>query len=352
MNDATWTAGLGEDQIHTLVRTAALAPSLHNSQPWRFRPGPGYIDLLGDEGRRLPAGDPSGRELRIACGAALFNLRLAILDVGLRPVVTVYPERGRPDLIARVRYGGRRQAGPEERSLIAAIPHRHTNRTPFTGAPVTTAERNALRRAATDEGGWLHLVLDRSQRARLGELARLAHETQIGDHRFRAELAEWTSRAPDRGDGVPAGAGGPLPPPDDQWLLRDYSGGRRRAAPAPAPRGETPAVPPDGPEPLIAVLSTHTGVISEDVRAGVALQRVLLTATVQGLAVSFLSQLVEVAEVREEVRRLVSGARPPQVVLRIGHGAPVPATPRRPPSDLIMGEPAPEPAAPTVAGTR
>ena len=335
MNDTTWTAGLGEDQIRTLVQTAALAPSLHNSQPWRFRPGPGYIDLLGDDSRRLPAGDPSGRELRIACGAALCNLRLAILEVGLWPIVTLCPEPGRPDLIARVRYGGRRRADPEERGLIAAIPRRHTNRTRFTGEPITTAEQNALRLAATEEGGWLHLVLGQAQREKLGELARRAHETQVGDSRFRAELAEWTSQGPDRADGVPAGVGGPHPPPDDVWR-RDFSDGTRDTAAAPVPHGAPAAVGPGGPQPLVAVLSTHTGGISEDVRAGVALQRVLLTATVHGLAVSFLSQLVEVAEVREEVRRLVRGVRPAQAVLRIGHGVPVPATPRRPPDELIV----------------
>jgi hypothetical protein len=65
------------------------------------------------------------------------------------------------------------------------------------------------------------------------------------------------------------------------------------------------------------------------------MQRVLLTATVDGLAVSFLSQLVEVPDVREELRRLVGAAHPPVAVLRIGRGWPTTRTPRRPLADLI-----------------
>jgi hypothetical protein len=73
------------------------------------------------------------------------------------------------------------------------------------------------------------------------------------------------------------------------------------------------------------------------VQAGEALQRVLLTATVEGLAVSFLSQLVEVSDVRAGVQDLVASIRPPQVVLRIGHGWPTVRTPRRPVADLLRG---------------
>jgi len=48
------------------------------------------------------------------------------------------------------------------------------------------------------------------------------------------------------------------------------------------------------------------------VQAGEALQRVLLTATADGLAMSFLSQLVEVPDVRDDVQRLIATLRPPR----------------------------------------
>ena len=85
------------------------------------------------------------------------------------------------------------------------------------------------------------------------------------------------------------------------------------------------------------------GRLSSDVAGAGPLQRVLLTATAAGLATSFLSQVVEVPQTREELRRLIGGTRPPQAVLRIGHGWPVAATPRRKSADLL----APEAANPT-----
>ncbi|MCE0764452.1 nitroreductase [Pseudonocardia kujensis] len=320
----TGSLGLTEEELQDVLGAAARAPSLHNTQPWLFRLVPDGIELHADLGRRLPVADPSGRELRLACGAALFNLRLALIGHGVRPLVTLLPDPARPDLVAVVRRGGSRPPTPEQRRLLEAVPRRRTNRRPFTDALVPTPARHALRRAALDEGAWLDLVTDPVQRVELGALARRAHERQMADPEFVAELERWTGYGEERTDGVPAAAGGPLPGPNATWVLRDFSGGTARAA--------------DGveAEPLIAVLSAHSDGPREEVRAGHAMQRVLLTATAHGLAVSFLSQLVECPDVREALRRLIGGARPPQVVLRIGQGWPVPGTPRRPLTELLL----------------
>jgi len=63
------------DQVDFLIATAARAPSVHNTQPWRFRVGEFAIELYADMGRKLRT-DPLGREMLISCGAALFGLRL------------------------------------------------------------------------------------------------------------------------------------------------------------------------------------------------------------------------------------------------------------------------------------
>lgn len=326
MIETASSLGLTAPQIVQVVRAAGLAPSLHNTQPWRFRPTTDTLELYADRSRRLPVADPGGKELRLACGAALFNLRIALLELGVRPTVSVLPDPARPDLIAEVRSSGYRQPSPVVLRFARAIPARHTNRRPFTDSRVPMDARHALRRAAVEEGAWLDLVTDPEERWALSRLARSAHDRQMADPAFVSELQAWTGRSEDRADGVPARAGGPLPPPNSTWVLRDFSGGG--AAP-----GHTYEA-----DPVIGVLSAHDDGPREEVRAGEALQRVLLTATVHGLAVSFLSQLVEVPEARSSLQRLVSGTKPPQVVLRIGHGWPVPRTPRRDPLDLIDDE--------------
>ena len=70
-----------------LVTAAARAPSVHNTQPWRFRVGPDAVELWTDPRRKLRA-DPSGREMLISCGAALFGLRLAVRSLGYVPVTS------------------------------------------------------------------------------------------------------------------------------------------------------------------------------------------------------------------------------------------------------------------------
>ena len=131
-----------------------------------------------------------------------------------------------------------------------------------------------------------------------------------------------------RHDGVPARAGDYRPAAHERWVKRDYTGGRGRST-------ATTAIPFER-EPAIAVLTSYAFGPYADVAAGQAMQRVLLTATAEGLTASFLSQLIEVDRAREELRRLIGGPQGPQVVLRIGRGWPVSATPRRSVDDLLL----------------
>ena len=85
--------GLPEPMTRRVVTAAGMAPSLFNTQPWRFLLCPDRIEVHADLGRRLIAHDPEDRELRIACGAALFNLRLAVHAHGVTPVVCLTPRR-------------------------------------------------------------------------------------------------------------------------------------------------------------------------------------------------------------------------------------------------------------------
>jgi nitroreductase len=330
MSEIPGALGLTGAQVDDLLTTASRAPSLHNSQPWRFRLTPYTIELHADTGRRVPVADPDDRELRIACGAALFNLRLALHGLGIRPLVTILPDRDRPTLLAVVRAGGRKTPTPDQWRLLRAVPHRRTNRHPYSNTPVTLQEQYVLRRAAQDESGWLHLVTDRRQRAALQRIAGRAHEMQMSDPLFCAELEHWTTASACRASGVPATAAGPLPEPQDRWVLRDYSSGTGHSR---VPGKDFEA------EPLIAVLSAFLTGPDAEIQVGQAMQRVLLTATAEGLAASFLSHVVEIPQTREELRRLLRATRAPQVVLRIGRGSPVPATPRRSPTELLEGAP-------------
>ncbi|WP_372661361.1 Acg family FMN-binding oxidoreductase [Amycolatopsis kentuckyensis] len=312
---------LDSDQVKSVISAAVLAPSTHNTQPWRFRCTPAGLELHADPDRALPVADADQRELLVSCGAALFNLRTAIQALGAHPATTLLPRRDDPTLLAVVRPFAARRPDPRVVELADAIPRRHTNRTPFETAVVPTTVLADLRHAAEVEQAWLPR-LDANQLEGLRELVYKAHHAQIGNPAFVAEWQHWTARTPDSRDGVPEYAAGAMPSDDGGWVLRDF--GSR-------PRGRT-----DHSEPLVVVIGSFDDSRLDRLRSGQAMQRVLLTATAAGFDASFISQPVEVPEFRTGLRQLLGGGLWPQIVLRLGKGAPVPWTPRRSLDDVLL----------------
>lgn len=322
--------GLTGGQVRLALAAAMAAPSPHNSQPWRFRCSPTAIELYADTSRALPAADPEHRELLLACGAALLNLRVTIRSFGIHLTVSLFPERLKPDLLAILRCHGRVAPSTSDRMLADAIIRRRTNRRPFSSTAIAASVLNGLQRAARIEQAWLAPITS-AQLPTLRALVHSAHDTRQADPCFVAERTQWTGGDDDALDGVPARSSGPLPEAQDEWVLRDFSVGTA-----------APRVPGKDfePTPLIAVIGSFHDLPLDHLQAGQATQRVLLTAAANGLAVSFLSQVIKVPAIRTHVRDLIGGGLWPHTVLRLGYGSSMPATPRRPVEDVLSdGQP-------------
>jgi hypothetical protein len=303
--------------VEPALAAAVRAPSVHNTQPWRFVVALPWIELHLDRDRVLPVVDPAAREARMSCAAALFNLRLAVQAAGRAVVTDLLPEPSRPDLLAVLRVSGVRPATPEQRTLASVIPRRASNRRPFTDRAVPSAHRHALVRAAEAERARLVLLDTPKALDTLATLLRRADHLQEEDPAFQHELREWTESGAGREDGVPRSAGGPRPIGGSLLALRQY------------PPGSAVERPFEQ-DPLVAMLTTHGDTIHDHLHAGLAMPHVLLTATVLGLGASFLSQPVEVPATRAALRALLDAPGQPQTVLRIGYGHPTTRTPRRP----------------------
>jgi hypothetical protein len=85
-----------EVDLLSALALAVRAPSVHNSQPWRWRLRPHGVDLYTDAIRRLPRTDPEGRDQVISCGAALHHLLVALADAGRGARVRRLPTRPAP----------------------------------------------------------------------------------------------------------------------------------------------------------------------------------------------------------------------------------------------------------------
>ena len=314
-----------------LVRVAARAPSLHNTQPWRFKISEDAVELYADRRRQLPE-DPDGRELLISCGAALYGLRLAVRSLGHRPEVDLLPGRAgscpaAAGPLARVRLGAAAPVTPGERKLLAAVPHRHTHRGPFEPGPLPGGLLPGLRRDAAAEGAALTVVAQEQAGPDLAAIVAVASLRQALDPVSRADVERWTRDlgSPAR-DGVPAYAFPPTPDEPAGWLPpRDFDLGRGL--------GRLPAV--QVPAPVTAILATPGDGEEDWLRAGQALLRLLLRAAGQWVFGSLQTQALKVVWVRALIRRQLTLPGWPQMLLQLGLARTTHPTARRPPADLI-----------------
>ena len=307
----------GDGIIRRLIDAAGAAPSIHNTQPWRFRAAGDVIEVHGDPDRMLWVADPRGRALHLSCGAALFNLRLAIRMMGAKPLVWPLPDPdGEPTLLASVRLADGRPATPQERELFEAITLRHTSRAPFSGHPIPEAVQIGLEQQAGFEFALLRL-LSAHDAAVVLELAAAADRKLAANFDHRTELGHWIGIAGD--DGIPARALGSHPDREPA-PVRDFSYASQ-ATPLPAATFEQ--------QPQLAVLSTAQDKPADWLRAGQALQRVLLTATTNGVATSFLYQPIELHDIEQQEHDWWPWPECPQIVIRFGYGPPGASSPRR-----------------------
>ncbi|MBG0561044.1 Acg family FMN-binding oxidoreductase [Actinoplanes aureus] len=310
-----------ESDLRRAAAAGIHAPSMYNSQPWRFRLRDGAIEVLADADRRLTVADGGGWAMRLGCGAATFNARLALAWAGTPAEVRLLPDSDTPEVIARLTPGRRRPPTYAERDLHAAIERRHSNREPFWPDPVPAGVRVRLIEAARAENAWLDLLVGMTALSGFSEIAHSADRVLRRDSRYQAELITWTETEA-AADGIPAMSGAPVGEPQD--LLPHRFGSRRRA---PGRDYE--------PEPLVGILGTAGDRGLDQVMAGQALQRVLLTATDAGLASSMISQPIEVPAARDQLRRSLGRTGFPQIAFRVGYGRPGTPIPRRDVTDVL-----------------
>ncbi|MFE2752319.1 Acg family FMN-binding oxidoreductase [Actinosynnema sp. NPDC059335] len=318
-----------QETISAALALACRAPSVHNTQPWRWRLGGPSVHLYADPFRGLPATDPRGADLLLSCGAALHHLRVALAALGWRAVVHRLPNPADPGHLAAVEFT-RREPTDADVAMASAIPRRRTDRRRFSSWEVPRPVLDLLTARAVEEGVIAHEVVATRDRFELATAIGEAAAAQDADPAYRAEARRW-SGGHATVDGVPAANAPAGVPQHGDVRLREFPGGEL----VDARRDDWED---DGAS--LLVLATSSDDALSRLRAGEAMSAVLLEATAAGLATCPLSQPMEVAATRNRIRaEVLDGSSCPQILVRVGWAAfnadPLPPTPRRHLADVI-----------------
>lgn len=315
---------LDTETANAALSLATRAPSVHNSQPWRWRVGPHSVHLFAERSLQLEHTDPDGRDLLVSCGIALNHCAVALAALGWQTKIHRLPNPEEPDHLASLELH-RGPAGEMDISLASAIPRRRTDRRHFSAWPVPPGHVAMMGARAARMGVTMRRIDPDDDFRAILEWARRRHGEDAG---YLSELAAWSGRY-GAVAGVPA-RNTPAPDLDAQVPGRIFAGTALSQ-----PEDSTAA---DDHGVLLALGTAADDAVAR-LRAGEATSQILLTATSMGLASCIFTEPLELTETRDQLQARVFGSSHfPQVLLRIGwlppNADPLPATPRRALSDV------------------
>jgi hypothetical protein len=313
--------------VREAVELACRAPSVHNSQPWRWVAEGEVLHLFVDRDRAVPGTDRSGRDTILSCGVVLDHVRVAMLAAGRESRITRFPDPQDPDHLACVEFRSAARVTGTELDHARAILQRRTDRLPL-GRPTYWDLFEPVLRGVVDDSVVMVDVLSDDARPMLAKASQLTEDLRRDDVSYHAELDWWTSPFA-LNEGVP-----PSALASDKERHRVDVG---REFPVRGHENRRPEVKADWSK--LLVLSTPGDTRTDVLRCGEVLSQVLLECTTAFMATCTLTHLIEVEESRDVVRSMLARRGEPQVLIRVGiapaaqpHAAP---TPRRPLRDVL-----------------
>lgn len=317
--------GSAKEKLTFFVKYAILAPSGHNTQPWLFEVNEDEmcINLYADRTRALPVIDPDDTELIISCGTALQNLVTAMNYFEYYAEIDFFPSETDNDFLAKIRPMIGYEPDSSDKKIFNAIKNRHTNRMPFADDKIDGYKLDKLKSVVSEEKVNLFIIEGEQLREEVIKVIEQGDKIQAANKSFCRELAQWVH--PNRTnskDGIPGYAfgmgdlisfGSPFFIGNLNW--GDIQAGRDRNL----VKGS----------PVLALIESKNNKPIDWLHTGMALEKLLLKASSEGIAASYLNQPIEVPELKEKLKQLLGLKGHPHLIIRMGYGKEVKPTPRR-----------------------
>lgn len=314
-----------------LINYATLAPSGHNTQPWRFSIDGNTIRIFPDLTRRLPVVDPDDHALYISLGCALENLILAANNAGYDTEISYFPtQEPQQCLVVQLKEGFKAQ----DDRLFRAIIERQSTRSLFDGKPIPQEHLRMLEDASLKEGVIFKLITQPGDIEPIIQLVKEGNRAQFNDKAFVQELVSWIrfskKEVEQHQDGLASYAmGSPSLP---RWLGKIFfslmaSGEKQASICEKAIRGSS----------ALMIFIAQTNNRTNWVNLGRSFERVALTATSHNIRMAHLNMSCEVVSVRTKLaEHLGLPDTHPLLLLRIGYAQAMPRSPRRAVKEVIV----------------
>jgi nitroreductase len=316
------------DRLAFLVRFAVLAPSSHNSQPWKFVVEDEAVTVAPDMARALPQSDANHRQLYLSIGCATENLCAAADYYGYQTEVARSETGGA--IACRVRVIGTPSSANVRAAdhVALAIPRRRTNRNAYDARPPEAAFLDMVRGLATPELR-VDVLLDEEARARSAAIVSDALIEAMDSTGFRHELSHYVrNNVTAARTGMPMyGFGMPTPPSFlAPALVRRFNVNRMSRKQDEELIRRTPAH---------VILSTREDGPDAWIHAGRTFERVAIEAERRGISTGPLAAAIQIGDHFKNLQSLLATDFRPQVFFRAGYATKAPAhSPRIPASEV------------------
>ncbi len=311
-----------------LIKSATLAPSSHNTQPWKFHTEENLISIFPDFSRRCPIVDPDNHHLFVSLGCATENLVQTALAQGKMAEPLIQLNR---DKRIEIHLSPTKAA---QSAQFQAIQSRQCTRLEYDGKSLTPDELRLLERSASGNGVHCHIITEKGALEKILEFVVQGNTAQMIDPAFVEELKGWvrfnSHQAEESGDGLYSATNGS--PSLPTWL------GKLIFSTVFTPNGENDKYSKQLRSSAgIAIFTSEKNDIKHWIEVGRRFERFALQATVMGVRTAMLNQPVEVSAIRPVFSNYLGiGTQRPDLVVRFGRGPLAPRSMRRPVEAILI----------------